>query len=91
MIINTVDTERQRYFLKKFVLQNRPLLFVGPTGTGKSAITNDFLVGLPRDKYIITNLNFSAQTNSNQTQDIIFSKLDRYMSTLLRFLVANEF
>ncbi|KAK2157592.1 hypothetical protein LSH36_188g04054 [Paralvinella palmiformis] len=77
LIINTVDTERQHYFLKKFVLQNRALLFVGPTGTGKSAITNDFLVGLPRDKYIISNLNFSAQTTSNQTQDIIFSKLDR--------------
>ena len=49
-------------------------------GTGKSAITNDFLVKLPRDKYVICNINFSARTTSNQTQDILFSKLDRYTS-----------
>ncbi|XP_023932407.1 dynein heavy chain 3, axonemal [Lingula anatina] len=77
LIINTVDTERQRYFLQKFIHQNKPLLFVGPTGTGKSAITNNFLLQLPKDKYIINNLVFSAQTSANQTQDVIFSKLDR--------------
>ncbi|ELT89912.1 hypothetical protein CAPTEDRAFT_157693, partial [Capitella teleta] len=79
LIINTVDTERQRYFLAKFIRHDapKPILFVGPTGTGKSAITNNFLLQLPRDKFIINNLNFSARTSSNQTQDIIFSKLDR--------------
>ncbi|XP_064605237.1 dynein axonemal heavy chain 3-like isoform X2 [Liolophura sinensis] len=77
LIINTVETERQRYFLDKLVPQGRPLLFVGPTGTGKSAITNSYLLDLPRDKFGINNINFSAQTSANQTQDIIFSKLDR--------------
>ncbi|GFS14656.1 dynein heavy chain 3, axonemal [Elysia marginata] len=77
LIINTVDTERQRYFLHRFLLKDTPLLFVGPTGTGKSAITNSYLLELPRDKYIINNINFSAQTSANQTQDIIFSKLER--------------
>ena len=72
-----MDTERQRYFLEKFVPQGKPVLFVGPTGTGKSAITNNYLLQLPKEKYIINNINFSARTDSNQTQDIIFSKLDR--------------
>ena len=44
LIINTVDTERQRYFLHRFLQKDTPLLFVGPTGTGKSAITNNFLL-----------------------------------------------
>lgn len=77
MIINTVETEKQKYFLEHFLMQDKPLLFVGPTGTGKSAITNSYLLQLPKDKYIISNINFSAQTSANQTQDIIFSKLDR--------------
>ncbi|XP_077987554.1 dynein axonemal heavy chain 3-like isoform X2 [Glandiceps talaboti] len=77
LIIKTVDTERQLYFLKKLVLQHKPLLFVGPTGTGKSAITNSFLLELAKGNYIPNNINFSAQTSANQTQDIIFSKLDR--------------
>ncbi|XP_069141245.1 dynein axonemal heavy chain 3-like isoform X4 [Argopecten irradians] len=77
LIINTVETERQRYFLERLVMLDIPTLFVGPTGTGKSAITNSFLLQLPKDKYIITNINFSAQTSASQTQDIIFSKLDR--------------
>ncbi|XP_033114673.1 dynein heavy chain 3, axonemal-like isoform X5 [Anneissia japonica] len=77
LIIKTVDTERQLYFLRKLLLQGKPLLFVGPTGTGKSAITNNFLIELATQNYIPNNVNFSAQTSANQTQDIIFSKLDR--------------
>ncbi|KAK7495478.1 hypothetical protein BaRGS_00013176, partial [Batillaria attramentaria] len=77
LIINTVETVRQRFFLERFLSLDKPLLLVGPTGTGKSAITNNYLLELPRDKYIINNINFSAQTSANQTQDIIFSKLDR--------------
>ncbi|XP_052058680.1 dynein axonemal heavy chain 3-like isoform X1 [Mytilus californianus] len=77
LIINTVETERQKYFLEKLIMQEKPLLFVGPTGTGKSAISNNYLIQLPKEKFIITNVNFSAQTSANQTQDIIFSKLDR--------------
>ncbi|XP_076448252.1 dynein axonemal heavy chain 3-like [Babylonia areolata] len=77
LIINTSETVRQRFFLERFLSLDKPVLFVGPTGTGKSAITNNYLLELPRDKYIINNINFSAQTSANQTQDIIFSKLDR--------------
>jgi dynein heavy chain, axonemal len=72
-----VETEQQRYFLRLLALQDCPLLFVGPTGTGKSAITNNFLFHLSRDTYIVTNVNFSAQTSANQTQDAIFAKLIR--------------
>ena len=49
-----------------------------PFGLGSNTNDiNNFLLQLPKDKYIINNINFSARTTSNQTQDVIFSKLDR--------------
>ncbi|XP_077172642.1 dynein axonemal heavy chain 3 [Paroedura picta] len=77
LIIPTTETARQSFFLKTYVEHNIPMLFVGSTGTGKSAITNSFLVQLPKTKYIPNVINFSARTSANQTQDIIMSKLDR--------------
>ncbi|XP_072275027.1 dynein axonemal heavy chain 3 [Pyxicephalus adspersus] len=77
LIIPTIETARQSFFLNTYVNHSVPILFVGPTGTGKSAITNSFLLKLPKDKYIPNCINFSARTSANQTQDIIFSKLDR--------------
>ncbi|XP_026560379.1 dynein heavy chain 3, axonemal [Pseudonaja textilis] len=77
LIIPTTETARQSFFLKTYVEHEVPLLFVGPTGTGKSAITNSFLIQLPKAKYVPNVINFSARTSANQTQDIIMSKLDR--------------
>jgi len=81
-IIDTVDTCRQKYFLNKLLDQNQPLLFVGPTGTGKSVISKAYLRDLPKKQFSICHVNFSAQTSASQTQDMIFSKLDRQVSIL---------
>ncbi|KAL8573170.1 Dynein heavy chain 3, axonemal [Nucella lapillus] len=77
LIIETAETVRQEYFLHLFLTHEIPTLFIGPTGTGKSAITNNYLIQLPKDVYIPNCINFSARTSANQTQDIIMSKLDR--------------
>ncbi len=50
IIIPTAETVRQVFFLETFINSEEPVLFVGPTGTGKSAITNSYLVKLPKDK-----------------------------------------
>ena len=77
LIIQTQETFRQKFFLHTFLANNKPVLFVGPTGTGKSAIINDELVRLPKEKFTSININFSAATTARLTQDIILSKLDR--------------
>ncbi|XP_012645608.2 dynein axonemal heavy chain 3 [Microcebus murinus] len=77
LIIPTMETARQTFFLKTYLDHDIPMLFVGPTGTGKSAITNNFLLRLPKNTYLPNSMNFSARTSANQTQDIIMSKLDR--------------
>ncbi|XP_067915582.1 dynein axonemal heavy chain 3-like [Heterodontus francisci] len=77
IIVNTTKTAMQTYFLEKLLLQDKPLLFVGPTGTGKTAVTNSFLQQLPPEKYTICQISFSAQTSANQTQDIILTRLEK--------------
>nr|XP_023674913.1 dynein heavy chain 3, axonemal [Paramormyrops kingsleyae] len=77
LIIPTVETARQSFFLHTYLAHEVPVLFVGPTGTGKSVINNRFLLQLPKEQYIPNCINFSARTSANQTQDIIMSKLDR--------------
>lgn len=77
LIIPTMETARQLFFLRTYLAHEIPMLFVGPTGTGKSVINKSFLVMLPKEQYTPNCINFSARTSANQTQDIIMSKLDR--------------
>ncbi|KAG8439501.1 hypothetical protein GDO86_005633 [Hymenochirus boettgeri] len=77
IIVNTPGTAMQMYFLEMLLLHDKPLLFVGPTGTGKTAITNSFLQQLPQEKYVVCQINFSVQTTANQTQDVFLTKLER--------------
>ncbi|XP_076154944.1 dynein axonemal heavy chain 3 [Alosa pseudoharengus] len=77
LIIPTMETARQLFFLRTYVAHEVATLFVGPTGTGKSIITANFLMSLPKENYTPNCINFSARTSANQTQDIVMSKLDR--------------
>jgi len=77
-IVPTVDTTRVNFMLDLVVPSKKPILFVGPTGTGKSAYVQNYLMNkLDKDQYMAFFINFSAQTSNNQVQDIIMSRLDR--------------
>ncbi|XP_034243583.1 dynein heavy chain 3, axonemal isoform X2 [Thrips palmi] len=77
LIIPTTESACQRYFLKTCLTNGVPILFVGPTGTGKSAIVLNHLNALPKEKILPNVVNFSARTSANMTQEIVMSKLDR--------------
>ena len=78
MIVPTMDTVRTIYLLDYCIKHKRPLLMVGPTGTGKSAYIQNYLMNnLPKEEFMPFFVNFSAQTSANQVQDIVMSKLDK--------------
>ncbi|EFJ49499.1 flagellar inner dynein arm heavy chain 11 [Volvox carteri f. nagariensis] len=78
IIVTTADVVRYSYLLELQVINYVPLLFVGPTGTGKSVYIKSFLASkLDRSAWVHMVFNFSAQTSANMTQDIIDGKLDK--------------
>lgn len=77
LIVPTKETGYINYWAEICITKNIPLLLIGPTGTGKSAILSGYLRDLPKDKYIINNINFSARTSAQQMQDQVMLKLDR--------------
>ncbi|XP_063226606.1 dynein axonemal heavy chain 3 [Bacillus rossius redtenbacheri] len=77
LMVVTTESSCQAFFLRLLLSHKIPLMFVGPTGTGKSAIVLDHVMNLPRDKFLPNIINFSARTTANITQEIIMSNLDR--------------
>ena len=63
---------RSTYIMDCCIKGCRPLLFVGPTGTGKSAyVSSKMMHDLPQDQYIASIITFSAQSSANQTQVMV--------------------
>ncbi|KAH8862654.1 Dynein heavy chain 6, axonemal [Schistosoma japonicum] len=78
MIVPTVDTVRYGYMLDKLLAANQSVLFTGLTGVGKSVVVRGTLNNIAELRnYIPAYLNFSAQTSSNRTQEIIENKLEK--------------
>ncbi|XP_050398729.1 dynein axonemal heavy chain 6 [Patella vulgata] len=78
MLVPTVDTVRFGYLLEKLISVRRSVLYTGGTGVGKSVIARGLLSGIAeRQNYVPIFINFSAQTSSQRTQEMIEGKLEK--------------
>ncbi len=77
IIVPTIDNVRNAHLIELLLKNDKTVLCVGPTGTGKTLTIADKLTrSMPKEfspEFIV----FSAKTSSNQTQDLIDSKLDK--------------
>ncbi len=77
IIVPTIDNVRNAFLVELLLKNERTVLCVGPTGTGKTlTIGNKLTRSMPKEfspEFIV----FSAKTSANQTQDLIDSKLDK--------------
>ena len=78
ILVPTKDTTRYSYILGTLIEVNRGCLYVGDTGTGKSVIMSDSLNRFVEPLSLLPfTINFSAQTSSKRTQEMIEMKLDK--------------
>lgn len=77
LMVPTKENSCITYWANHCVTFGIPILLIGPTGTGKSATILNFLKDLPKDKFIMNTINFSARTSAQQVQDLVMGKLDR--------------
>ncbi|KAJ8395762.1 hypothetical protein AAFF_G00029990 [Aldrovandia affinis] len=77
IIVPTLDTVRISFLTEMLLSNKKPVLCIGPTGTGKTLTMSDKLLKNMPAEYITHFLMFSARTSVNQTQDYIDSKLDK--------------
>ncbi|XP_017780151.1 PREDICTED: dynein heavy chain 6, axonemal [Nicrophorus vespilloides] len=84
MLVPTLDTVRYGYVMEQLINVNYPVLYTGGTGVGKSVIAKGVLHRLfVTGDFVPITMNFSAQTSSFRTQEILELKLEKRKKTLL--------
>ncbi|XP_074097467.1 dynein heavy chain at 16F [Cotesia typhae] len=80
ILVPTIDTVRFEFIVKKIINANKPVFITGATGIGKSVIMKGVLKSLREsEQWLPITLNFSGQTTSKQTQDILELKMEKKM------------
>ncbi|XP_053335345.1 dynein axonemal heavy chain 6-like [Clarias gariepinus] len=84
MLVPTVDTVRYGYLMEKLLSVGHSVLFTGITGVGKSVVARGLLNNIQEQAgYVPVYINFSAQTSSARTQEIVESKLEKKRKNIL--------
>jgi dynein heavy chain, axonemal len=77
VLVPTTDSVLYSYLLSKLTVIEKPVLFVGESGTAKSVTIQNFLNRLEPDKFAVLNINFSSRTTSKDVQTNIEANVDK--------------
>ena len=78
LVVQTKESVAYSFILEHICMQQKHVLCVGPTGTGKTlTVKQKLMTGMDPAVYTPLFLMFSAQTSANQTQDILDGKMDK--------------
>lgn len=72
-MVMTSESVCTRYFVNMMLASKIPMVICGPTGTGKSAVVQDMLLSLPKEKFLPNVINFSARTTAQAVRYNIIS------------------
>lgn len=75
IIVPTVDTIRYNLIVSALLNNKQPVLLTGPVGTGKTSVAEGVLDNLSNFNNLT--INMSAQTSSNNVQEIIEGKVEK--------------
>ncbi|XP_055621192.1 dynein axonemal heavy chain 12 [Toxorhynchites rutilus septentrionalis] len=85
LLVPTLDSIRYMHIIDIHVKNKKPLLLVGPTGTGKTYYFQNYLMSkMDKTTFSPTLVTFTSQITANQTQELIVSKLIKKRRGLYR-------
>lgn len=77
IIVTTTENMKHVHMLNLLTKEDKPTVFIGNTGTGKTIAVHRFMRALDHNKYDQATICFSAKSSANLTQETITSKLDK--------------
>jgi len=77
ILVPTTDSVLYTWLLGKVNAIDKPVLFVGDSGTAKTVTIQNYCARLDPDKYNVLNINFSSRTASRDVQANVESNVDK--------------
>ena len=93
ILVPTVDVVRSTWLLSTTVGAGRPCLFVGESGTAKTATIQHYLGTWTANNNVVLNMNFSSRTSSSDVQraiEVLPSRMCACVTGMLWLVLIDE-